>query len=99
LKSGSLERTQSYGIHIPDSNSMEKRFFHDIHVKRASNVCENDGFKPSSEKNNTYTGKINYSMLYFHANMAHFALCINDKYSVSDTAFHELSMMSDLPNT
>ena len=80
-------------------------------TKGALNFCETDGFKPRFvEVKNLFTRKLeslDYDTGVFSSkedipstiNTTHSTLYIKDKYSVLDTAFHELSMMSNLPNT
>ena len=75
----------------------------------ATSFCEDNGFKPCSvELENTETGiheTIDLSTGKFTPQITekkediHSTLYIKDKYSISDTSYHELSMLSDLPSS
>lgn len=75
----------------------------------ATSFCEDNGFKPCNvEVENIETGThetIDLSTGKFtphvpeRKNDIHSTLYIKDKYSISDTGYHELSMLSDLPSS
>jgi hypothetical protein len=79
-------------------------------IKGVLNFCKEKGFKPCSvEIENSDTGNrevVDASHGTFHRKEAspaskdklHSTLYIKDKFCVSNEAFHELSMLSDLPN-
>ena len=75
----------------------------------ATSFCEDNGFKPCSvelenietgmhETVDLATGKLT-SQVTEKKNDVHSTLYIKDKYSISDTSYHELSMLSNLPSS
>ena len=114
LKSGHSEHLQSHGVSVPGNMQQHnRRRTIATEIQSALSFCEEKGFKPhfveleniDTQKSDildvssatcTYSDKENVSPA---TATTESALFLKDKYCVSNQAYHELSVASNLPSS
>ena len=99
LKSGQSDRTRKASKSWTQSTRQQQYNGKNQligYIQEALSFWEEDGFKLCGlEVENTKKENVTPSNI----DKVHSALYVKDKFSLSDTGFHVLSMLSDLPNS